>query len=75
MNDFAAALLADEEFARRVSELRKIRHRIPELERLAPIDVRWARKARLLKIEEAQLARDLEALAGRIQRRLYRGDN
>lgn len=75
MNDFAEALIRDEEWLRRSAELRKIRHRIPELDVLATHDVRWARKARLLRIEEAQLARDLVALAGRIQRRLYRGDN
>ena len=75
MNDFAEALLRDEEWLRKSSTLRAIRHRIPELDVLATHDVRWARKARLLRIEEAQLARDLVSLAARIQRRIWKGDN
>lgn len=76
--EYVEALLRDEEFQRRVSELRKIRSRIPELDVLSrgcPERPDYARKARLLRIEEAQLARDLESLAARIQRRLWKGDN
>lgn len=75
LSSFADALISDAEFARKSSTLRAIRHRIPELDVLARHDVRWARKARLLRIEEAQLARDLVALASRIQRRIWKGDN
>ncbi len=78
MNDFAEALLRDEEWLRKSSTLRAIRSRIPELDVLArgcPDRPDYARKARLLRIEEAQLARDLVALASRIQRRIWKGDN
>jgi len=78
MNDFAEALLRDEEWLRKSSTLRAIRHRIPELDVLArgcPDRPDYARKARLLRIEEAQLARDLVSLAARIQRRIWKGDN
>ena len=76
LDQFAKALIVDEEFARRLSELRKIRHRATEVEALAAVEPeKYSKRLRCLRVEAVFLERELDSLVGRIQRRLLGGAN
>lgn len=76
LDRFAKALIVDEEYCRRVSEIRKIRHRAAEVEALAAVEPeKYGKRLRCLRVEAVFLERELDSLVSRIQRRLLGGSN